>query len=158
METQHTVTARKRHRCGDGFSSGCSGWIEPGEDYLRAVAFPGGEMNECGTRPYVLKVCACCGPTLNAVNTRRMQRRNRKSAEPRYGNTSLLAVAARGEVTPFVSSWSGTCSACGKVYRPGDWIIFSRECRAWTSEWLTWNSADGGNYYACCEPWWTDMT
>lgn len=59
METQHTVTARKRRRCDDG-SYGCWQWIEPGQRYLRAVAFPGSEHNPEGPAPRVLNVCGGC--------------------------------------------------------------------------------------------------
>ncbi|HET9144066.1 hypothetical protein [Actinophytocola sp.] len=78
METQHTVTARRRWPCGDRLGPGCSGWIEPGEDYLRAVAFPGGEMNLEGSRPYVLRVCACCAHGLNSATAPRMRRRRKR--------------------------------------------------------------------------------
>lgn len=59
MDTQHTVTARKRRRCDDG-SYGCWTWIEPGMNYLRAVAFPGSKHCGSDIRPRVLNVCGGC--------------------------------------------------------------------------------------------------
>lgn len=53
--TEHT--ARRRRQCG---SYPCSRSIEPGQQYLRHVAFPGDEGHEEGTRPWVIEECAAC--------------------------------------------------------------------------------------------------
>lgn len=78
-ETQHTVTARKRRRCDDG-SFYCWQWIEPGQQYLRAVAFPGSEVNPHRygepNRPRVLNVCGGCTTLIgHAPKMRRRRRR-----------------------------------------------------------------------------------
>ena len=49
----HTVTARKAHRCEEGHK------IQPGDDYLRGVAFPGHDAVG-GDVPWVLKLCVPC--------------------------------------------------------------------------------------------------
>jgi hypothetical protein len=51
--TEHT--ARKARECGT-----CTGWIKPGERYVRHVVFPGDEFYEEGTRPWVIAQCADC--------------------------------------------------------------------------------------------------
>jgi hypothetical protein len=49
-----SVVARKRHWCEEYADNHR---IEPGETYVRSVAFPDGDINT-GTRPWVLKLCA----------------------------------------------------------------------------------------------------
>jgi hypothetical protein len=53
--TEHT--ARKGRPCG---VDTCTRSIEPGQRYLRHVAFPGDEGYEEGTRPWVIEECAAC--------------------------------------------------------------------------------------------------
>jgi hypothetical protein len=53
--TERMVTARKRHRCEEYGQWPC--WIEHGQRYLRAVAFPGHDALGNGTRPWVIKLC-----------------------------------------------------------------------------------------------------
>ena len=64
------VRARKRHWCEE---YGQAHRIEPGEDYVRAVAFPDGEVNT-GDRPWVMRICCDhflkYGRTLPARKTR----------------------------------------------------------------------------------------
>lgn len=48
-----SVVARKRHWCEE---YGDVHRIEPGETYVRCVAFPDGDVNT-GTQPWVLKIC-----------------------------------------------------------------------------------------------------
>lgn len=75
METQHTVTARTRKRCDDG-SFYCQQWIEPGTDYLRAVAFPGSDQCGSDVRPRVMNVCSsCCTQVGHAPRMRRRRKR-----------------------------------------------------------------------------------
>lgn len=58
--TERVVKARKRRRCDPRNTyMGCTGWIEPGTQYLRSVAFPGDDVNE-GPNIWVLHVCAAC--------------------------------------------------------------------------------------------------
>lgn len=47
------VRARKRHWCEEYADHHR---IEPGEEYVRCVAFPDGDINT-GDRPWVLKIC-----------------------------------------------------------------------------------------------------
>lgn len=49
-----SVVARKRHTCEEYADTHP---IEPGETYVRAVAFPDGDVNT-GTAPWVMKLCA----------------------------------------------------------------------------------------------------
>lgn len=56
MTVETTVVARKRHWCEDYPHSH---HIEPGETYVRTVAFPDGDINT-GDRPWVLKICEKC--------------------------------------------------------------------------------------------------
>lgn len=53
---EHTVTARKMRAC-EGHR--CVRVIQPGEDYVRAVAFPGHDANG-SDRPWVMRVCLGC--------------------------------------------------------------------------------------------------
>lgn len=54
--TEHLVRARKVTAC-HGYR--CAALIRVGEDYVRAVAFPGHDAN--GTeRPWVMKLCIGC--------------------------------------------------------------------------------------------------
>lgn len=86
METQHTVKARVRRRCDDG-GYGCWGWIEPGMDYLRAVAFPGSDLiNEEGTRPRVMNVCGGCTTLVGHAPRMRRRRRFTNVADSRFTN------------------------------------------------------------------------
>ena len=55
-QSAYLVRARKVRRC-EGFR--CTHQIEPGEDYVRAVCFPGHDAND-GTRPWVLHICVTC--------------------------------------------------------------------------------------------------
>lgn len=55
-ETAHLVRARKTRRC-EGYR--CPHQIDPGEDYVRTVCFPGHDANG-GTRPWVLHLCITC--------------------------------------------------------------------------------------------------
>lgn len=57
MSTTTAHTARKARRCG---SYRCLHTIEPGEPYLRHVAFPGDDGYEEGTRPRVMEECRHC--------------------------------------------------------------------------------------------------
>ncbi len=52
--SETTVIARKRHWCDE---YGATHRIEPGDTYVRSVAFPDGEINT-STVPWVLKLCA----------------------------------------------------------------------------------------------------
>ena len=52
------VTARKRHRCDESWG-GDVHFIEPGQRYLRHVAFPGDDVNG-SDRPWVLRQCVAC--------------------------------------------------------------------------------------------------
>ena len=54
--TERLVTARKRHRCEQYPSTLCGKWIEPGDDYVRAVAFPGDVTDHI----WVLRLCVPC--------------------------------------------------------------------------------------------------
>ena len=60
--TRKTVRARKRHRCAvahDGsWARACTGWIEPAEEYVRAVCFPG-DVNSSDV-PWVMRMCSAC--------------------------------------------------------------------------------------------------
>jgi hypothetical protein len=49
--------ARKSHPCGECL---CRRTIEPGELYVRHVAFPGDDGHEEGTRPWVIRECFAC--------------------------------------------------------------------------------------------------
>lgn len=73
--TQYTVTARKRRRCDSGIGTYCTRWIEPGEDYLRSVAFPDGEVNQ-GSGPYAIHVCAGCSGEVGIAPRRRRKLRH----------------------------------------------------------------------------------
>lgn len=57
-----TVRARVEHRCHAGLSDDCARVIRPGQDYLRAVAFPGADAYDAprGSRPWVLVQCEPC--------------------------------------------------------------------------------------------------
>jgi hypothetical protein len=73
--TEHTVTARKARQC-EGWR--CWVRIQPGEDYVRSVAFPGHEANG-GDRPWVMHICKGC----HTQYGREMPpRRTRKSSPP----------------------------------------------------------------------------
>ena len=52
--SERTVVARKRHWCEEYASHHR---IEPGDTYVRAVAFPDGDINT-GTTPWVMRLCA----------------------------------------------------------------------------------------------------
>lgn len=52
------VTARKTHLCEDR-PCGSGGVIAAGDDYVRAVAFPGSDANN-GDQPWVMKLCVSC--------------------------------------------------------------------------------------------------
>ncbi|GAB3471888.1 hypothetical protein [Actinophytocola sediminis] len=54
--TAHTVTARKPFTC-HGYR--CYHRIQPGEQYVRHVAFPGHDCNG-GSSPWVMRICADC--------------------------------------------------------------------------------------------------
>lgn len=60
--TAKIVTARKSHRCDAARDSSwfraCSGWIRPGEQYVRMVCFPG-DVNS-GHAPWVMRGCLAC--------------------------------------------------------------------------------------------------
>lgn len=58
-QTAHTVRARKRYRCDQRAFEGCRGSIQPGDDYVRCVAFPGHDCND-GSQPWVMRVCVGC--------------------------------------------------------------------------------------------------
>ncbi len=47
--------ARKRRRC-DDYPPTPACWINPGDLYLRAVAFPDGDVNT-SDKPWVLNIC-----------------------------------------------------------------------------------------------------
>lgn len=49
--------ARKAHPCGN---YPCTLQIEPGELYVRHVAFPGEDGHEDGTRPWSIRECVSC--------------------------------------------------------------------------------------------------
>lgn len=49
--------ARKQHECE---SYRCEQSIEPGDLYVRHVAFPGDEGHEEGDRPWVMRECTVC--------------------------------------------------------------------------------------------------
>lgn len=71
-ETQHTVTARRPYPC-DSFR--CGGRIEAGEDYVRAVAFPGSDHNY-GRVPITMRSCGrCSGSIIGTEFAPRMRRR-----------------------------------------------------------------------------------
>lgn len=75
METQHTVTARKSHPC-DSYR--CGGTIEAGQDYVRAVAFPGSDHCN-GPRPIMVRGCQECSAELIGTEyAPRMRRRRRR--------------------------------------------------------------------------------
>jgi hypothetical protein len=75
-ETQHTVTARKSYPC-DSYR--CEGRIEAGEDYVRAVAFPGSDHNY-GPVPIMVRGCLRCSTSLIGTEfAPRMRRRRRRS-------------------------------------------------------------------------------
>ncbi|HEY0889435.1 MAG TPA: hypothetical protein VGE38_07485 [Nocardioides sp.] len=59
--TARLVTARKRHRCSirDHYPYPCLSAVQPGEQYVRSVAFPGHDAVG-GTRPVVHVVCVNC--------------------------------------------------------------------------------------------------
>lgn len=52
--TEASVVARKRHWCEE---YAAVHRIEPGETYVRLVAFPDGDVNT-GTQPWVMRLCA----------------------------------------------------------------------------------------------------
>ncbi len=54
--TEHLIRARKQHAC-HGYR--CSTLILAGQDYVRAVAFPGHDANG-SARPWVMKLCISC--------------------------------------------------------------------------------------------------
>lgn len=61
MSYVKTVRARVAHRCEEypyGLE-GCLRTIEPGTDYLIAIAFPDGDVNTALT-PWALKLCEPC--------------------------------------------------------------------------------------------------
>jgi hypothetical protein len=73
-ETQHTVTARKSYPC-DSYR--CGGTIKPGEEYVRAVAFPGSD--HCyGTRPVMVRGCLRCSASIIGTEFAPRMRRRRK--------------------------------------------------------------------------------
>lgn len=57
-ETVHLVKARKHHRCEEypHGTEGCLLTIRPGEDYVRAVAFPGDVTDHI----WVMRLCVPC--------------------------------------------------------------------------------------------------
>lgn len=55
-ETARTVVARKPFTCE---TDRCDTEIQPGEAYVRHVAFPGSDVNG-GTTPWVLRICVAC--------------------------------------------------------------------------------------------------
>jgi hypothetical protein len=57
-EYAHLVTARRSHRCEDypGGGSECQHLIQPGSDYVRAVAFP----DDVTDHIWVLRLCVPC--------------------------------------------------------------------------------------------------
>lgn len=75
METQHTVTARKSYPC-DSYR--CGGTIEPGQNYVRAVAFPGSDHCN-GPRPIMVRGCQeCSAELIGTEDAPRMRRRRRR--------------------------------------------------------------------------------
>ena len=60
--SRKTVKARKRHRCDvltdASWFRACTGWINPGEEYVRAVCFPG-DVNSSNV-PWVMRLCGAC--------------------------------------------------------------------------------------------------
>lgn len=54
MVVETAVLARKRHWCEEYAEAHR---IEPGDTYVRLVAFPDGDINT-GTTPWVMKLCA----------------------------------------------------------------------------------------------------
>lgn len=61
MSTTSERIARKPRPCG---AYHCGRTIEPGQRYLRHVAFPGDDGYEEGTRPWVIDECQYCSDTL----------------------------------------------------------------------------------------------
>lgn len=62
MSYVKTVRARKAHRC-EEYPSGledCAGTIQPGTDYLLAIAYPGTDSNPSGPAPWSLRLCVPC--------------------------------------------------------------------------------------------------
>lgn len=76
MVSETLVKARKAHRCeeyGDGHL------IRPGDDYVRCVAFPDGDVNT-GTQPWVLRICVDHFQKYGKVLPPRPRRRTRQEA------------------------------------------------------------------------------
>ncbi len=57
-EVAYLVRARKEHRCEDR-PCVSDGIIRRGQDYVRAVAFPGDDANQ-SDQPWVLRICVSC--------------------------------------------------------------------------------------------------
>jgi hypothetical protein len=78
MSREHLVTARKAHHC-DSIVKACAGTIEPGQDYVRAVAFynDDGIWQARGYPPSVLKICMRCATAYgrDAPTERRKRKR-----------------------------------------------------------------------------------
>lgn len=55
----HTVTARRPYRCEGDTGYRCRNTIQPGDEYVRATAFPGCDANG-SDRPWHLKLCREC--------------------------------------------------------------------------------------------------
>lgn len=81
MAREHLVTARVEHRCDrPGRFEDCKRLIEPGEDYVRAVAFydDDGVWQRRGWRPWVMKICMPCATAYGRpAPTERRKRRRR---------------------------------------------------------------------------------
>jgi len=60
--TAKVVTARKPHQCDawadSSWARSCTGRIQPGEQYVRMVCFPG-DVNSSGV-PWVMRACPAC--------------------------------------------------------------------------------------------------
>lgn len=77
-----TVRARKARRCGAYVGGGwCTTRIEPGDDYVRVVVFPGHECND-GPAPLVLVLCVPCATEYGRPLPPRRGRRKKSAHLP----------------------------------------------------------------------------
>lgn len=58
QSTARAFRSRKRRRCDEEFAHDRN--IDPGDLYVRLVAFPGHDANPYGPRPSILKICERC--------------------------------------------------------------------------------------------------
>lgn len=75
-QTAHLVRTRKSFRC-DGFR--CATTVQKGDDYVRAVAFPGHDANG-GTQPWVMKLCVDCATQYDRPLPRRRANVNERNS------------------------------------------------------------------------------